>query len=58
MSAFRKKGDRVDIHIWLEERHAAILDAIAKEYRISRAQVVAGLLDDYEEKPKTKEDKE
>ena len=58
MNTFRRKGDRVDIHIWLDERHRATLDAISREYGISRAQVVAGLLEEYEQRPKTKEDKE
>jgi hypothetical protein len=47
---FKKKGDRVDVHIWLDVQHCATLDAIAKKYQISRAQVVAGLLEEYEER--------
>ena len=43
-----RTGDRVDIHIWLPERHAAVLDRLAKQFDMSRAKVIAGLLDDYD----------
>ena len=44
---FKKKGDRIDIHIWLPEEEVAILDSICKEYEMSRAAVIAGLLQEY-----------
>lgn len=44
---FKKKGDRVDIHIWLPEEDVTILDAICKEFEISRATAVSGLLQEY-----------
>lgn len=44
---FKKKTDRVDIHIWLPEDSVTILDAICKEYDMSRAAVIAGLLQEY-----------
>jgi hypothetical protein len=53
--AFKKKGDRVDVHIWLDVQHCATLDAIAKKYQISRAQVMAGLLEEYEERAMRKD---
>lgn len=44
---FKKKGDRVDMHIWLSGRHAKILDDICATFEISRPQVIEGLLDEY-----------
>lgn len=55
MAAFRKKEDRVDVHIWLEVRHVATIDALAKSYNLSRAQIIAGLIEEYEERMKSKE---
>lgn len=55
MAAFRKKEDRVDIHIWLEVRHVATIDALARTYNLSRAQIIAGLIEEYEERMKSKE---
>lgn len=54
---FTKKTERIDMHIWLSKRHAKLLDDICREYQISRPQVIATLLDDYEEKFKSREDK-
>lgn len=58
MTVFKRKGDRVDVHIWLDVRHCATLDAIAAEYGLSRAAVIAGLLEEYEERMKSKEGRE
>ena len=44
---FEKQGDRVDIHIWLSERHVAVLDRLARQFELSRAKVIAGLIYDY-----------
>lgn len=44
---FQKKGERIDMHLKLPEYHAQILDRICREFELSRAQVVADLLDDY-----------
>lgn len=44
---FKKKGDRVDMHIWLSGRHAKMLDDICLKYEISRPQVIEGLLEEY-----------
>jgi predicted nucleic acid-binding protein len=53
---FVKKTAKIDVHIWLEEKHLAILDRIASEYVISRAAVMAQLLEDYENTHKEKTD--
>lgn len=45
---FKKKGDRVDIHVWLRVDHAEALDAICKKYEISRAEAIGGLIEDYQ----------
>jgi hypothetical protein len=45
---FKKKGDRVDIHVWLRVQHAEVLDAICKKYEISRAEAIGGLIEDYQ----------
>lgn len=45
---FTKKTAKIDIHLWLEEKHLAILDALARQYQMSRAAVIAQLLEDYE----------
>lgn len=44
---FKKKSDRIDIHIWLPEDSVTILDAICKKYEMSRAAVISGLLEEY-----------
>lgn len=54
--AIRKKTDKIDIHLWIEEGHLAILDRLAKEYKISRAAVIAELLEDYSLTHPTKEE--
>lgn len=53
-----RTGDRVDIHIWLPERHVAVLDRLAKQFDMSRAKVIAGLLDDYAKSENRGEDRE
>jgi hypothetical protein len=53
--AIRKKTDKIDIHLWIEEGHLAILDRLAREYKISRAAVIAELLEDYNRTHPTKE---
>jgi hypothetical protein len=51
---FVKKTAKIDVHIWLEEKHLAVLDRIASQYTMSRAAVIAQLLEDYQHTKETK----
>lgn len=44
---FVKKTSKVDIHLWLEEEHVALIDDIARRYGMSRAAVITQFIKDY-----------
>jgi len=52
----KPKTPKIDIHLWIEEKHLAILDQLARQYQMSRAGVIAELIEDYHRKHQTKED--
>lgn len=55
---FVKKTSKIDIHLWLEEKHVEVIDDLARRYGMSRAAVIAQFIEDYATNHKDPEDDE